>query len=176
VDFRPDKGDVLTGDQSPCSVEIIGWLADIRPQVELPIIEPEWFYDVWGDAGRSKRIKTWGHEDGKLSAHVIAVRGGTGCHTDPGFARYSVHIELFNGGWYTHGLDQTPDNLPLFQPGLVSVLDTYSPHMVEKDPRLPLTSPSKLALAIDTWEYPELDPAIDALVAFLPHIAVPIAA
>jgi hypothetical protein len=130
----------------------------------LPKIDASFFEELWG-AGRSRRIKTWGHLDGPLSAHWLALRGGTTLHTDPAFSRYSCQLQLYNEGFYTHGLDEDPEHYPPFTKGVVALLDTHSPHRVSRDPRLPASvKPSvKMSCAIDSVEIPDPGEAIAAL-------------
>jgi hypothetical protein len=181
MDWKP--GTPLTDGQKVDPVEVIGYLDELRPQVisdvqPLPVmlgIDASWPTRLWGDTKTTRRFKTWGHKDGdKLGAHFICTRGGIGFHTDPGFVRYSVHLELYNEGWWTHGVDENPDGKAMYVPGLVTVLDTWSPHTVTKDPRLTYLGPSKVAAAIDFKDYPESVPdAIDALLDHLPAFALP---
>jgi hypothetical protein len=165
------QSDTLTALQSGSPVEPIGRIEDLRPDVVLPALDHRWCLEFWGDNKTTSRFKTWGHANGdKLGAHFICARGGTAMHTDPGFARYSVHLQLYNGGWVCHGLDGIEDVMPC-EPGVVSVLDTWSPHRVSRDPRVPKRSPSKVAAAIDFIDYPEDVPAaLDALIAHLPKL------
>jgi hypothetical protein len=166
------RGDPLRADQTGHPVEVIGRLEDLRPEAALPHLDHRWALEFWGDNKVTSRLKSWAHRDGdKLAAHFIAVRGGVGFHTDPGFVRYSVHLELFNGGWWTHGLEDQISDAPLFTPGLVSVLDTWSPHRVSRDERMLRTSPTKMAAAIDFVDYPpSVMDALDALIDHLPAL------
>jgi hypothetical protein len=146
------QSDTLTALQSGSPVEPIGRIEDLRPDVVLPALDHRWCLEFWGDNKTTSRFKTWGHANGdKLGAHFICARGGTAMHTDPGF-------------------DGIEDVLPC-EPGVVSVLDTWSPHRVSRDPRVPKRSPSKVAAAIDFIDYPEDVPAaLDALIAHLPKL------
>jgi len=162
MDFKP--GTPLRDDQH---ANPILWWTEV--DTDLPAIEPEFFTELLG-AGKGKRVKTWGHTYGPLSPHYLAIRGGTTLHTDPAFARYSVQLQLYNGGYITHGVDDDPEHYPIFRPGVVVLLDTHSPHQVEADPRTGLTDPHKLTAAIDSVEYPDLDKALALL---LNRIAAP---
>ena len=53
-------------------------------------------------------------------------------HVDPGYARYAVQIQLYNDGFVVHGLEDDLSKMPQFTPGLVTILDTHSPHQVPK--------------------------------------------
>jgi hypothetical protein len=168
VDWK--RTDVLSADQTDHPVQYIGELYG----VELPPIDARWCLEFWGDSKRTSRFKTFGHRDGKQGPHFIVARGGTSMHTDIGFMRWSVHVQLYNGGYYTHGLDTDPANYELLVPGVITVLDTHSPHKVSRDPRLEQRSPSKVAMAVDFDDYPpSVDHAVDQLVAWLPSLAVP---
>jgi hypothetical protein len=169
------KGTPLSDGQTTRPVTYIGFLDELRPGAQLPFVDRRWCLELWGDNKTTQRFKTWGHRDGdKLAAHFICTRAGIKMHTDVGFARYSVHIELYNGGWWTHGIDDQTDGLPPFDPGLITLLDTHSPHTVTKDPRRHLESPSKVAAAIDFMdEPPSIADAIDQLVDWLPALALP---
>jgi hypothetical protein len=194
MEFKP--GTALTAEQTGHSVKVLGHLANLDYGVQFPgngqrnsasqqfesllpcKLSHAWTVELWGDNGKGKRLKSWGHRDGKLSAHFIAVRGGIGFHTDPGQSgRYSVHLELFNGGWLTCGLLDQPDSMPHFLPGLVTVLDTFSPHRVIRDPRLEFRSPTKIAAAMDFKESPsDLAGAVRELVQWTQiALALPVA-
>lgn len=161
TDFKP--GTELRDDQR---VNPIVWARIPPPSIvdALPKISAEFFDELWGP-GRSRRIKTWGHLGDKLSAHYLALRGGTTLHTDPAFARYSAQLQLYNDGWITHGVDEDPEHYPPFTKGVVVLLDTHSPHKVAPDPRLPSAErPScKMSCAIDSVEEPEPAEAIALL-------------
>jgi hypothetical protein len=170
------RGTPLALDQTANPVALVGYLGQPgMPGSPLPHFPADWTRRFWGDEKTSRRFKTWGHPPGdKLGPHFICTRGGIGFHTDVGFARYSVHLELHNEGWWCHGVDENPAGKPMYVPGLVTVLDTHSPHTVTKDPRLPFTGPTKVAAAIDFEDYPpDLDAALDALIAHLPSFAMP---
>lgn len=155
MDWKP--GTELRADQS--ENPILWWK---KLDVELPEITPEFFIELLGK-GKGKRVKTWGHTYGPLSPHYLAIRGGTTLHTDPAFSRYSVQLQLFNGGYITHGIDADPSHYPVFEPGVVVLLDTHSPHQVEVDPRTGLSDPNKLTAAIDSVEKPDLDRQVGLL-------------
>jgi hypothetical protein len=161
-------GTPLGPDQTNHPVEVLGHLK-AEDHAVLPEIDRRWCLEFWGDSKATSRFKTWGHRNGKLSAHFICARGGVPMHTDIGFARYSVHIQLYNGGYFTHGLDADPQNYPLFEPGLITLLDTHSPHQVSRDPRLIKDGTSKVAAAIDFFEMPaDIPEAIGQLLEHLP--------
>jgi hypothetical protein len=171
MDYK--KGTPLTADQTDQPARLVEY---IRPDTidAWPKIDGRWCLELWGDPKTTSRFKTWGHVNGKLSAHFIIVRNGIKLHTDPGFARYSVHMELYNQGWWTHGLDDDPTGKPLYMPGLVTVLDTYSPHAVTRDPRMPANGLNKVAAAIDFIEYPaSIDGAVKELLDALPTFDLP---
>jgi len=166
------RGDVLSAEQTDHPVEVLGRLDDgVLPAAELPEIDNRWCLEFWGDSKRTSRFNTFGHRDGKRGPHFIVARGGTPMHTDIGFARYSIHVQIYNGGYFTHGLDGIAGNYPLFTPGLVTILDTHSPHKVSRDPRLDQVSPSKVAAAYDFDEYPtDQAGALAELIEWLPQL------
>lgn len=135
----------------------------------LPEVAPDFFERLFGP-GKSRKIKTFGHTEGPLSPHYLALRGGTTLHTDPAFARYSVQLQIVNQGYYTHGLEENVDQYPIFAPGLCVVLDTHSPHKVVPDPRMERTGYCKLSAVIDSWEKPDFEACLFAL---LERIAEP---
>jgi hypothetical protein len=119
-------------------------------------LTPDWFVNVWGDTKTTKRLRTFGHEDPKdrTSPHFLATRSGTPFHTDPGYTRYALQLQLYNEGFVVHGLEDQIADMPLFVPGLVILLDTWSPHRVAPDPRLPQLGPNKLLIGMDYLEPP----------------------
>jgi hypothetical protein len=163
MEFRPGR-DVLKPGMTAhpilyhATLEQLGYAG-----VELPRVAPDFFLKLWGDDKSTRRIKTWGHDGDKLSAHWISTRGGTPMHVDPGYARYAVQMQLYNQGFVLVGVGDSISRMPLFTPGLVTILDTHSPHQVTRDPRLPNTGNSKLAVAVDSVEMPDPLQALPAI-------------
>lgn len=161
MEFKP--GTPLRADQARNPITTLGTV-----EMPLPDVEADFFIRLFGP-GRSKRIKTWGHLGGPLSAHYLATRGGTPLHTDPAYARFSVQMQLHNEGFYTHGLDEDPEAYPVLRPGVVVLLDTHSPHKVAPDPRLEQTGLHKMSVAIDYKDAPDPEEAIGKLIARILH-------
>jgi hypothetical protein len=170
------KGATLSGDQTGHPILWHGTLAELGygEVVALPELEPQWFYDLWGERKTTRRLKTFGHKVGKesTSPHFLCSRGGLPLHTDPGYTRYALQIQLHNqGGFIVHGLEDDPKRMPLFLPGLAILLDTWSPHQVARDPRLPQTGPNKLLVGADYANYPDIDSELPKLVEHIPLLA-----
>jgi hypothetical protein len=130
---------------------------------------------LYGDGRRSRRLRTWGHPDGEdpdFAVHYLSTRGGTNLHTDPGYPRFSYQLVLRNDGWMQRGLDrQVP--FPLV-PGVLSCLDTHSPHEVVPDPRMTSGRPIyKVALAVDRLEPIDPDEAFALLAPRLRDAVLP---
>lgn len=140
-------------------------LEELGVRIPLPYVDPEFFPKLWGDRGEKRRIKSWGHLNGKSSAHWVSTRHGTVMHIDLGFPRYAFQLQLFNGGFVVHGEQDDLTKMPLFRPGLVSILDTHSPHQVSRDPRLPNISDSKLAVGVDLDHMPDVRAVLPELLA-----------
>ena len=92
-------------------------------------------------------------------------------HTDPGATRYALQIQLHNDGFIVHGLEDDLAAMPLFAPGLAIVLDTWSPHQVARDLRLPQTGPNKLLVGADYAGYPNVDAELPKLIEHIPMLA-----
>jgi hypothetical protein len=135
-------------------------------EVHLP---PDWFTAFWGDAKRTKRLTTFGHLDpqDRTSPHFLATRGGTPMHTDPAYTRFALQLQLYNEGFVVHGLEDDIADMPLFLPGLVILLDTWSPHRVSLDPRLPQLGPNKLLVGADFAAPPNVAVELPRLVDHL---------
>jgi hypothetical protein len=142
--------------------------------IEMPELDAAWFRAFWGDDKATKRIRTWGHKNrnDKLSPHFLCSRGGLGWHTDPGYGRYCLQVQLYNQGFVVHGLDQTT-TMPVFTPGLVILLDSWSPHAVSRDPRLPQRGPNKVLAGIDFPEHPDIRRELPKVVEHIPLLALP---
>jgi hypothetical protein len=143
--------------------------------VTYPQLDPVWFFEFWGDWKSTRRLKTFGHKDpkDKTSPHFLCTRGGTVMHTDPGFVRYALQIQLYNDGFVVHGLEDDLDLMPLFNPGLVILLDTWSPHQVSRDRRLGKAGPNKLLIGIDFLHRPDIDTELPKLVEHIPTLTLP---
>jgi hypothetical protein len=143
---------------------------------ELPTLDAAWFEAVWGDGKATTRLTKWGHKDkrDRLSPHFLCSRGGLPLHTDPGYGRYCLQVQLSNpGGFVVHGIADDIGAMPLFLPGLVILLDTWSPHAVSRDPRLPYRGPSKLLVGIDFAQPPDVAAEIPKLVEHIPLLTLP---
>lgn len=137
---------------------------------DVPKLDASWLDRCWGDGKATRRLKTFGHLSDKASPHFLISRGGLPFHTDPGYTRYCLQIQVFNGGYCVHGLlDQVVD-MPLFLPGLVILLDSWSPHAVTRDKRLPVLSDSKLLCGADYVGRPDIDAELPKLVAHLANL------
>jgi len=173
------KGTPLGEDQTGHAVIWTGTLAELGyKHVKLPTLSPGFYQRLWGDTKDTRRIKLWGHLDPdakpqSTSPHFLCSRGGAPHHTDPGFTRYALQIQLHNQGWVVHGLDDTPSDMPLFAPGLVIILDTWSPHAVSKDPRLELKGPNKLLVGFDAAEMPDVRRDLRKLVNHISKLSLP---
>lgn len=167
------KDSALGGDQTGHPILWHATLAELGygDVVALPEIDRQWCYKFWGDEKTSKRLKSFGHKGDRLSPHFVCTRGGTPMHTDPGYARYALQIQLYNEGFVVHGLEDDLAAMPLFKPGFVSILDTYSPHQVSRDPRLPQTGLNKLLVGADYPDYPLIDVELPKLVEHIPLLA-----
>ena len=85
-------------------------------------------------------------------------------HTDLGFNRYALQVQLYNDGFIVHGLHDNPDDMPLFEPGLVILLDTWSPHKVARDKRMVQRGANKLLAGMDFSEQPDIDAELPKLI------------
>jgi hypothetical protein len=126
------------------------WLQQKIPPAQIPPVPDEIFMQLWPDGKMTQRLATWGHDSNGV--HWLATRSGTGWHNDVGFPRYTHHLTLRNDRWRIHGLeDKDQLDIPLI-PGTMLCLDTWSPHKVSFDPRLPNDKRWKVALAVDRDE------------------------
>lgn len=173
------KGEPLRADQTRHAVlwhstlEALGY----GGLVTMPVLDAQWFRAFWGEDKATKRLRTWGHKDrrDKLSPHFLCSRGGLGWHTDPGYGRYCLQVQLYNQGFVVHGLDDEPSRMPLFEPGLVILLDSWSPHAVSRDPRLPQRGPNKVLAGVDFRERPgSIETLLPQLVEHIPLLALPV--
>jgi hypothetical protein len=132
-------------------------------------LEDGWFDALWGDKKSSRRLRSFGqlNPEDHGSPHFLATRGGLPMHTDPAYARYALQIQLVNQGWVVHGLEDKIEDMPLFTPGLVNILDTWSPHIVPRDPRLPQVGNSKLLAGMDFREMPDVERELPKLIEHL---------
>jgi hypothetical protein len=147
-------------------------------KVHLPALRAGWYEQLWGDAKDTRRIKLWGHADPNAkpqstSPHFLCSRGGAPLHTDPGFTRYALQVQLHNQGFCVLGLEDAIEDMPLYEPGLVIILDTWSPHAVMRDPRLPLTGANKLLIGFDAAEMPDPRRDLPKLVKHIASLALP---
>lgn len=165
----------LRSDQTAHAVVWHSTLTRLGQRARMPLLGPEWFTAFWGDSKTTKRLKTWGHATAgdRTSPHFLCSRGGTPLHTDPAYARYALQVQLCNQGFVVHGLADKVADMPLFEPGLVIVLDTWSPHIVERDPRLPQTGHSKVLVGSDFVAMPDIAAALPPLVAHIARFALP---
>jgi hypothetical protein len=169
----PKDGKLVPGEQTGHPVLWHGSLRQLGFSIELPRLSGQWFIDFWGDRKTTKRLKTFGHQTGRdsTSPHFLCTRGGTGLHTDPGYTRYALQLQLHNDGFVVCGVDDVPSELPVFFPGLVILLDTWSPHQVVRDPRLANQGNNKLLCGIDYAERPiEIGPELRRLVEWVPAL------
>jgi hypothetical protein len=168
-------GTPLQPDQTPHPVCWHSTLAELGygRLISLPALTPEWFDAFWGDGQTSRRLKSFGHKEPKdrASPHFLCSRGGLAMHTDPGYTRYSLQVQLYNpGGFAVLGLEDELAQMPLYEPGLVMLLDTWSPHSVVRDRRLPQSgkSGSKLLAAADYADRPDWRRELPKLVEHIP--------
>lgn len=91
-------------------------------------------------------------------------------HTDPGFTRYALQVQLYNDGYVVHGLGDNPDEMPLFLPGLVILLDTWSPHKVARDRRLEQRGHNKLLAGTDYVGLPDIGTELPKLVEHISRL------
>jgi hypothetical protein len=147
--------------------------------VAMPELDAQWFRSFWGDDGTTKRLHTWGHRDKvgdkpvKTSPHFLCTRGGTGFHTDPAYTRYALQIQLYNQGFVVQGVEDDTNAMPLFAPGLVILLDTWSPHAVLRDPRLPQLGINKVLVGSDFVSMPDVSAEVPKLVEHIPLLQLP---
>jgi hypothetical protein len=134
-------------------------------------LKPDWFFHLWGDDKRTPRLRTFGHSNTAdlTRAHFLATRSGTPMHTDPAYHRYALQLQLYNEGFVVHGLEDEISDMPLFVPGLVVLLDTWSPHRVSRDPRMPNTGPNKLLVGSDFADIPDLHVELPLILEHLRH-------
>ena len=116
-------------------------------EFQAPIFSLEMLEAIFGDAGKGRRIRSWGKTD-DFSPHFLATRSGTPMHTDPRYPRYTWHLILHNGGYRIRGLADI--EVPTLVPNTMYQLDTHSPHEVTIDQRLPQVNHYKLQMAIDS--------------------------
>jgi hypothetical protein len=128
------------------SVQCISNVAPLEGFV-APVFSLEMLEALFGDAGKGRRIRSWGKED-DFSPHFLATRSGTPMHTDPRYPRYTWHLILHNGGYRIRGLADI-EVAPL-TPSTMYLLDTHSPHEVTIDQRLPQINHYKVQMAIDS--------------------------
>jgi hypothetical protein len=166
------KNGVLTADQTGHPLIWYKTLEELGYTLELPYTSPRWFEEFWGDGKTSSRIQSWGHADprDKASPHFLCTRGGLPFHTDPGYTRYALQVQLYNDGYLVRGIADDPFKMPLFKRGLVTLLDTYSPHGVLPDPRLRLIGRNKLLAGMDFTKMPDPERELAKIVAYIPHI------
>jgi hypothetical protein len=143
--------------------------------IALPELDTEWFDAFWGDKKLLHGLRTWGHKDksDKTSPHFLCTRDGLGFHTDPGSRRYCLQIQLVNQGFVVHGLEDDINQMPLFTPGLVILLDSWSPHAVSRDPRIPQLGPNKLLITMDFPKQPDLAAELPKVVEHIPLLQLP---
>jgi hypothetical protein len=176
MEWKPDTP--LRQDQTAHAVMWRATLTELGygDLVTLPEPPDDWYKGFWNDRGKSARLKTFGHTRAKDSTtpHFVCTRGGLGWHTDPGYTRYALQIQLANpGGYAVVGFGEPIESTPLCLPGLVHLLDTWSPHRVARDPRLPARHPNKLLCGMDFdtigFTAADLDREIARLVAHIPR-------
>jgi hypothetical protein len=169
------KDAALTTDQTGHPILWHNTLRKLGFTVPMPKLNGQWFIDLWGDRKTSRRLKTFGHIDpkDKASPHFLCSRGGLPMHTDPGYTRYALQIQLYNDGFIVHGLEDNVADMPLFFPGLVILLDTWSPHQVARDPRLASQGPNKMLCGADFAERPDIEHELPKLVAHVPTLMRP---
>lgn len=179
MDWKP--GTELKPDQTGHPVIWHATLADLgyADLVTLPVLEAVWFDRFWNDGSNSKRLRTFGHKpghkgmkdkDGRVP-HFLCSRGGLGFHTDPGSTRYALQIQLSNpGGFAVMGIEDELEKMPRFEPGLAILLDTWSPHTVIRDPRLPAPGTSKLLVGTDHEQPPDVIAELPKLIEWIPRL------
>lgn len=159
------KGDLLSKEQTGHPLLWYAALQELGYDVPLPELGAQWFTIFWGDNKTTRRIRPFGHIGKNNSGpHFLCTRGGTSMHTDPGFNRFALQIQLVNHGYLLHGLHDDPMTMPIFSPGLVIIIDTHSPHQLSRDVRVPNRGYNKLLVGADFPEYPEIDIELPKLV------------
>ena len=170
------NGGSLTDEQTPHPVL---WHARIDEfgysLSSLPTFSSKWFHAFWGDAKTTRRLRTWGHKDkgDKYGPHFLCTRGGTPYHTDPGYGRYCLQVQVYNQGYLVHGLGDDIKRMPLFTPGLVILLDTWSPHRVARDPRMPQRGLNKVLAGSDFPEKPDIAVELPKIMEHIPSLRLP---
>ena len=151
------------------SANPIVWCTHPRTTEDLPEVTDADIDTMFGDFGAtSRRIITYGHvvPKDKHSAHFLATRRGLKMHTDPGYVRFTHHLVLRNDGLGITGLSATV-RYPTFERGALYCLDSWSPHCVDWDDRLPRTGLYKVQAAIDA-DYPmSVEEVLDELAPLL---------
>ncbi len=173
----------LTGDQTGHPVVWHSTLDDLGygDMVAYPELDAAWFHAFWGDTRDTNRLRVFGHQDksDKAKPHFLCtrrapLRGAVKYHTDPGYARYCLQIQLCNpGGFMVHGPADIIDDVPLYNPGLVILLDSWSPHAVSRDPRMPHTGINKLLAGIDFRDKPDIARELPKLIEHIPLLRLP---
>jgi hypothetical protein len=160
------KNGKLSDDQTGHPVLWWKTVEELGFKLDLPYLPPSWFEKLWGDTKGTPRFRTFGHKDpkNKGSVHFVCTRGGQY------FVRYALQIQLQNDGYLVHGLEDEVTQLPMYKRGLVTLLDTYSPHCVEADPRLRLVGRNKLLCGMDFVERPNPEAHVPELVAYVPRL------
>jgi hypothetical protein len=165
MDWRKDAK--MTHEQTGHPVVWHSTLQELGFEVAMPRLHRMWFNAFWGDDTRSQRLKTFGHKGDRMSPHFLCTRGGKGMHTDPGFSRYALQVQLWNDGFIVHGLEDRIEDMPIFLPGLVILLDTWSPHTVVRDPRLAQQGDNKLLAGMDFKGMPDIGSELPELVEWI---------
>jgi hypothetical protein len=162
----------LSPDQTGHPVLWHAYLKELGYHIQLPKLSARWFADFWGDQKESRRLKSFGYQTGKDSTtpHFLCTRGGYQMHTDPGFTRYALQLQLYNDGFLLCGLKDRPAEMPVFFPGLVILLDTWSPHQVIRDPRLANEGSNKLLCGIDYSAKPDIHLELPRLIDWVPAL------
>jgi hypothetical protein len=165
-------GTPLNTEQTAHALMWHGRVEDFGYAGPLPQRDNEWFERFWGDGkSNSRRLRTFGHvTKNRANAHFLCTRSGLGWHTDPGSTRYALQIQLINHGFVVHGLEDDIAAMPLFTPGLVTLLDAWSPHEVARDPRLPQIGLNKLLVGADFKEVPDINREIRPLLDLIPAL------
>lgn len=125
-----------------------------RLDVDLPSVSDEDLAAIMGDGGsRSRRIVTFGHTvpNDRAAPHFLLTRAGTPLHTDPAYVRFTHHVVLRNEGMGIRGLSGAFTEEPLSR-GAFYCLDSWSPHEVAPDERLPQVGLYKCQMAVDSPE------------------------
>ena len=115
----------------------------------LPEVTDEDMRAIQGE-GKGKRVYTYGHNGSRSNGrlpHFISTRTGYALHVDVGFVRFTHQVVLRNDGFQVCGLKGVADH-PQGR-GQVYCLDTWSPHQVVRDDRLPNHGIYKLQAAVD---------------------------